>query len=79
MRRKIDNLGEALQLPPRWRSWLAVFLLIIGVVFFLGVIADPLGTLHTPGPGAAVFMLFVVVVASLLAHRDRRYDRRARK
>ena len=35
------------------------------------------GSLHTPGPGAVIFILLAVVITSVLAHRDRRFDRRA--
>jgi hypothetical protein len=48
-------------------------------MLFLGAVADPLGSLHAPGPGAVVFLLLVVAVTSLLAYGDHRAGRRARK
>jgi hypothetical protein len=78
-RSKPRNLTEYLQLPPRWRTFLAGFVLIFGFMLFCGAIADPSGTLQAPGVGATIFMAFIVIMASLLVHVDCRVSKRRGK
>jgi hypothetical protein len=78
-RRRPRNITEYLQLPLRWRSVLAGFVLIIGFMLFLGLIADPSGTLYSPGVGATIFLVVVVVMALLLVYLDCRMWKRRGK
>jgi hypothetical protein len=70
------NLTEYLQLPPRWRTLMAGFVFIFGLMLFCGAIADSFGTLQPPGVGATVLMVVMVVTASLLVYFDRRVSKR---
>jgi hypothetical protein len=70
--RKPRNFVEYLQLPPRWRTLLAGFVLIFGLMLFLGTIADSSGTLQPPGADAIVLIAGIVVTACLLVYLDNR-------
>jgi ABC-type transport system involved in cytochrome c biogenesis permease subunit len=72
VRRKPRNLKEYLQLPPRWRTLLASFVLIFGLMLFLGTIADSSGTLQPPGADAIIMIAGIVVTACLLVYLDKR-------
>jgi prepilin signal peptidase PulO-like enzyme (type II secretory pathway) len=78
-RGKRRNLTEYLQLPPRWWTLLAGFVLIFGFMLFCGAIADSLGTLHSPGVGATVLLAVIVVVASWLVYLDYKVPKRRGK
>jgi hypothetical protein len=55
--------------------WLAVpFTLIIGLILWLGVLADPSGRLEKPGAGSILYVIAVVGVAVFLAYTDRDGD-----
>jgi hypothetical protein len=73
------NLPEYLRLPPRWRTLLAGFVLIFGLMLFCGAIADSSGTLQSPGVGATIFMAVIVAMASLLVYLDCRVSKRRGK
>ena len=57
---------------PRWV--MAAFVLIIGLMLWLGVLADPLGDLRTPGLGSIFYVAAVIAVAIYLAYADRNRD-----
>ena len=54
---------------PRWIT--VPFTLIIALILWLGVLADPTGRLKPPGAGSVVYVVAVVGVAAFLAYADR--------
>ena len=78
-RGKPRDLTAYLQLPPRWRTLLAGFVLIFGFMLFCGAVADSSGTLRSPGVGAAVLLAVVIVMASLLVYLDCKVPKRGGK
>jgi hypothetical protein len=57
---------------PRWLT--VPFTLIIALILWLGVLADPSGRLKAPGAGSVVYVVAVVGVAVFLAYTDRNAD-----
>jgi hypothetical protein len=54
---------------PRWIT--VPFVLIIGLMLWLGVLSDPSGKLATPGIGSVLYVAGVIGVAAFLAYADR--------
>lgn len=55
--------------------WITVpFILIIGLILWLGVLADPSGHLRMPGAGSILYLVAVIGVAVFLAYADRNGD-----
>lgn len=54
---------------PRWIG--APFVLVIGFMLWIGVLADPSGKLKMPGPGSILYLAPVIAVAAYLAYADR--------
>jgi hypothetical protein len=55
--------------------WITVpFILIIGLILWLGVLADPSGHLRTPGAGSILYLVAVIGLAAFLAYTDRNRD-----
>ena len=73
------NITEYLQLPRRWRTFLAGFVVILGFMLFFGAIADSSGTLRPPGVSATIFVAVIVAMASLLVYLDCRVSKRRGK
>jgi hypothetical protein len=48
------------------------FVLIIGLILWLGVLADSSGSLTVPAAGPIIYVVAVIGVAMLLAYVDRR-------
>jgi hypothetical protein len=57
---------------PRWITIL--FILIIALMLWLGVLSDPSGNLRTPGTGSVLYVVAVIGVAAFLAYTDRNGD-----
>jgi hypothetical protein len=57
---------------PRWITIL--FILIIALMLWLGVLSDPSGNLRTPGTGSVLYVVAVIGVAAFLAYMDRSGD-----
>jgi hypothetical protein len=57
---------------PRWIT--VPFVLIVGLMLWLGVLADPSGKLRMPGVGSILYVAAVIGVAALLAYIDRRRE-----
>jgi hypothetical protein len=57
---------------PRWIT--VSFVLIIGLMLWLGVLSDPSGTLRIPGIGSIFYLVTVVGVTAFLAYADRNGD-----
>jgi hypothetical protein len=65
------NFAKSARFPP----WIAIpFILIIGLILWLGVLSDPSGHLRTPGAGPLLYAAAVIGVAAFLAHADRNRD-----
>jgi hypothetical protein len=56
------------------RTILAAFVVIIGLMLWMGVLSDPSGDLRTPGIGSILYVAAVIGLAALLAHADRHRD-----
>lgn len=55
--------------------WMAIpFLLVIGLILWLGVLSDPSGQLNAPGAGPILYLVAVIAVAAFLALMDRNGD-----
>ena len=54
---------------PRWVT--VPFVLIIGLMLWLGVLSDPSGKLARPGIGSVLYVAGVIGVAAFLAYADR--------
>jgi protein-S-isoprenylcysteine O-methyltransferase Ste14 len=64
--RRIRNRQTELPTLPYWRSILASFLLVLSMLFFFEVLADPRsGELRSPKVVTPVFALFVIVDAGV--------------
>jgi hypothetical protein len=57
---------------PRWIT--VPFVLIMGLLLWLGVLSDPSGKLRTPGMGSILYVAIVIGVAGYLAYADRSRD-----
>jgi len=57
---------------PRWIT--VPCTLIVGLILWLGVLADPSGHLRTPGAGSILYVVAVIGVAAFLAYTDRKGD-----
>lgn len=55
---------------PRWVT--IPFIMIIGLILWVGVLADSPEPLTAPGVGSIVYVAAVIVVAALLAYADRK-------
>jgi hypothetical protein len=54
-------------------GWITIpFIMIIGLILWVGVLSDSSGRLTMPGTGAILYVAVVIGVASLLAYRDRK-------
>jgi drug/metabolite transporter (DMT)-like permease len=55
--------------------WITIpFVLIIGLILWLGVLSDPSGKLRRPGIGSIFYVAAVIGVAAFLAYTDRNRD-----
>jgi|SRR5579871_1210940 len=55
--------------------WITIpFILIIGLILWLGVLSDALGNLRKPGIGSIFYLVAVICVAAFLAYSDRNRD-----
>jgi hypothetical protein len=55
--------------------WIAIpFLVVIGLILWLGVLADSSGQWKAPGAGRILYLVAVIAAAAFLAHRDRNGD-----
>jgi hypothetical protein len=55
--------------------WVAVsFVLIIGLILYVGVFADSSGGITIPGTGSIIYVAAVIAIAALLAYVDRQRD-----
>ena len=54
---------------PRWIT--VPFILLIGLMLWLGVASDPSGNVKTHGLGSIVYLVAVIGIATLLAYSDR--------
>jgi drug/metabolite transporter (DMT)-like permease len=57
---------------PRWIT--VPFVLIMGLILWLGVLSDPSGKLRAPGTGSILYVAIVIGVAGYLAYADRSRD-----
>jgi hypothetical protein len=57
---------------PRWIT--VPFILIIGVILWLGVLSGPSGKLRAPGMGSILYLVAVIGVTAFLAYTDRNED-----
>jgi|HubBroStandDraft_4_1064222.scaffolds.fasta_scaffold2144448_1 drug/metabolite transporter (DMT)-like permease len=57
---------------PRWIT--VPFVLIIGLILWLGVLSDPSGKLRAPGAGSILYVAAVIAAAGYLAYADRSRD-----
>lgn len=57
---------------PRWIT--VPFVLIIGLMLWIGVLSDPSGKLAMPGIGSIFYVVAVIAVAAFLAYTDRNGD-----
>ena len=63
----------------RFPRWITVpFVLIMGLILWLGVLSDPSGRLRTPGVGSILYVAIVIGVAGYLAYADRSRDSAAK-
>jgi hypothetical protein len=54
------------------RRWITVpFILIIGLILWIGVLSDSSAQTATPGAGSVLYVGAVIAVAALLAYVDR--------
>jgi hypothetical protein len=61
---------------PRWIT--VPFVLIFGLILWLGVVSDPAGRLAAPCTGSILYLLAVIGVGALLAYADRDEDSRGK-
>jgi hypothetical protein len=55
--------------------WITIpFVLLIGLMLWIGVLADPSGKVGRPGMGSILYTLAVIGVAVFLAYTDRERD-----
>ena len=59
---------------PRWIT--IPFILIIGLILWIGVLSDSSGHLTMPDADSILYVVAVVAVAVLLAYADRRRNRK---
>ena len=57
---------------PRWAT--VPFVLIVGLMLWIGVLSDPSGKLRMPGIGSIFYVAAVIGVALFLAYADRNRD-----
>src|SRR5580704_9915292 len=57
---------------PRWIT--VSFVLIIGIMLWLGVLSDPSGELRMPGKGSILYVGAVIGLAAYLAYADSSRD-----
>jgi hypothetical protein len=48
-----------------------LFILIIGLILWYGVLSDASGHLKAPGPDSILYLAAVIFMAAFLAYRDR--------
>jgi hypothetical protein len=59
----------------RLTQWFTIpFILVIGLVLWVGVLSDPSGHLRTPSLGPILYVAAVIGVATFLALTDRNGD-----
>ncbi len=62
--------GPSKSMPlPRWIT--IPFILIIGLILWVGVLSDESGHLTVPGIGSIVYVAAVICIAAVLAYLDR--------
>ena|ERR1700676_2161122 len=56
-------------------QWITIpFILLIGLMLWIGVLSDPSGKLRMPGMGSIFYAAAVIGVAAFLAYKDRIRD-----
>jgi drug/metabolite transporter (DMT)-like permease len=61
--------------PASFPRWITIpFVLIMGLILWLGVLSDPSGKLRPPGTGSILYVASVIGVAAYLAYTDRGRD-----
>ena len=70
-KRRIRNLEM-----PRWRTVLAAFVLLIGLMLLLAAIAEPSGYLRPIGLRGGVYMVAILTCAFLLGYLDLRHKKK---
>jgi len=55
---------------PRWM--MVAFMLIMGLILWVGVLSDQSGHFTMPGADAIIYVAAVICVVGALAYRDRR-------
>ena len=64
-----DRLSATVRFP----RWITIpFIMIIGLILWVGVLSDSSGRLTMPGTVAILYVAAVIGVASLLAYTDRK-------
>jgi hypothetical protein len=57
--------------PGKGNRWMAIpFILIIGLILWIGVLSDSSGHLTMPGAGSIIYVAAVVAVAAVLGYTD---------
>lgn len=69
----VANAGKRPTASAPFPRWLTIpFVLIIGLILWLGVLADSTGSFTIPAAGSIIYVAAVIGVAVLLAYIDRR-------
>ena len=59
--------------PVAFPRWITIpFVMIIGLILWIGVLSDSSGHMTVPATGALVYVAAVIGVAALLAYADRK-------
>jgi len=65
--------GERPVVPTSFPRWVTIpFVLIIGLILWIGVLSDSSGHLTIPATGSIVYVVGVIVISGLLAYADRK-------
>jgi protein-S-isoprenylcysteine O-methyltransferase Ste14 len=76
-RKRIRLRASISAAPPHWRSILASFVLVLGLMFFFEILANPRsGELRRPGTVVPAFVLFVIAEAGVFYAEHRLRKRR---
>ena len=71
------NRREAQTGPAGFPRWITIpFILIIGLILWIGVLSDSSGHLNVPDADSILYVVAVIGVVILLAYADRRRKRK---